>query len=104
MSAFLALILFADLARGQTPSGYADSSVGDGEFLNNMTATHGTGEVRVVVFAEVGDFLIKSFTFSPLLFRRETLHSIHLLSMCALHRGIRYIDNHHKLCVYEGCI
>ena len=97
MSAFLALVLLADLARGQTPSSYADSTVSDGELFDNVTATHGTGEVRVVVFAEVRDFLIKSFTFSPLLFRRETLHSIHLLSMCALHRGIRYIDNHHNL-------
>ena len=45
MSTFLALVLFADLARGQTPSSYADSAVSNGELLDNVTATHGTGEV-----------------------------------------------------------
>ena len=61
MSTFFALVLFADLAGGQTPSGYADSSFGSSELFDNMTATHGTGEVRVVVLAEVGNLLIECF-------------------------------------------
>ena len=61
MSTFFALVLLADLARGQTPSGYADSAFGSSVLLDNMTAAHGTGEVRVVVLAEVGNLLIKSF-------------------------------------------
>ena len=71
MSTFLALVLLTDFTRGKTPCSYADSAVSNGELLDNMTATHGTGEVRVVALAEVRDFLIKSFT----LFIRHSVHT-----------------------------
>lgn len=53
MSTIFALILLADLAGGQTPSGYADSTVGSSELLDNMTAAHGTSETVI----EVLDFV-----------------------------------------------
>ena len=58
MSTIFALILLTDLAGGQTPSGYADSTVCDGEPLDNMTATHGAGEtvIEVLGFIETDSF------------------------------------------------